>query len=78
MYPGRASAAPVIDLFMTLLSMGEATFKTLLKERKENFKALLAGLDVIAKKYDEKVLVTANNKISVAVTLTNLTETCLK
>lgn len=78
MYPGRASAAPVIDLFMTLLSMGEATFKRLLKERKENFKALLAGLDVIAKKYDEKVLVTANNKISVAVTLTNLTETCLK
>ena len=34
MYPGRASAAPIIDLFVTLLSMGETVLKQLLKERK--------------------------------------------
>lgn len=78
MYPGRASAAPITDIFITLLSMGETTFKRLLKERKENFKLLQAGLETVAKKYDEKVLVTLNNKISIAVTLTNLTDTCLK
>jgi O-phospho-L-seryl-tRNASec:L-selenocysteinyl-tRNA synthase len=78
MYPGRASAAPIIDLFVTLLNMGESTFKRLLKERKENFKLLVIGLESIAKKYDERVLATKNNKISIAVTLSNLTDTCLK
>ena len=34
MYPGRASAAPIVDLFVTLLSMGETVLKQLLKERK--------------------------------------------
>lgn len=48
MYPGRASAAPIIDLFITLLSMGESTFKKLLKERKENYKVLQTGLETIA------------------------------
>ena len=48
MYPGRASAAPIIDLFITLLGMGETTFKRLLKERKENFKLLQEGLGTIA------------------------------
>ena len=78
MYPGRASAAPIIDLFITLLSMGESTFKRLLKERKENFKLLQTGLESIAQKYNEKLLVTPNNKISIAMTLSNLTENCLK
>jgi O-phospho-L-seryl-tRNASec:L-selenocysteinyl-tRNA synthase len=78
MYPGRASAAPIIDLFITLLSMGESTFKRLLKERKENFKLLQTGLETIAQKYNEKLLVTPNNKISIAMTLSNLTENCLK
>ena len=48
MYPGRASAAPIMDLFITLLSMGELNFKKLLKERKENFKLLQQGLESIA------------------------------
>jgi len=30
MYPGRASGAPILDLFVTLLSMGETKFKQLL------------------------------------------------
>ena len=34
LYPGRASAAPLIDLCMTLLSMGAAGYKALLTQRK--------------------------------------------
>lgn len=30
-YPGRASGAPVVDLFITFLEMGEIKFKSLLK-----------------------------------------------
>ena len=39
-YPGRASSAPIQDLFITLLSMGENTFKDLLKQRKKCYKLL--------------------------------------
>lgn len=31
LYPGRASASPIIDLFITFLQMGEGTLKQLLK-----------------------------------------------
>lgn len=30
-YPGRASGAPIIDLFITYLQMGETNLKALLK-----------------------------------------------
>ena len=35
-YPGRASMSPILDLFMTLLSMGKNGWKSKLKERKNN------------------------------------------
>ena len=44
MYPGRASGAPVVDLFVTQLSMGESTFRQLLKQRKQNYILLHEGL----------------------------------
>ena len=44
MYPGRASGAPVVDLFVTLLSMGESTFRQLMKQRKQNYLLLWEGL----------------------------------
>ena len=37
MYPGRASIAPVLDLFITLLSMGKAGLKIIEMERVEIF-----------------------------------------
>ena len=40
MYPGRASGSPIVDLFVTQLSMGETTFKSLLKQRKANYTLL--------------------------------------
>lgn len=39
-YPGRASSGPILDLFVTLLEMGEANFKYLYKQRKDNFQYL--------------------------------------
>ena len=36
-YPGRASASPLMDLFLTLLQMGEVNLWRLLNERKQNF-----------------------------------------
>ena len=55
--------------------MGEFTLKKLLKERKENFKLLKSGLEGICEKYGEKVLVTPNNRISLAISLQNMNET---
>jgi O-phospho-L-seryl-tRNASec:L-selenocysteinyl-tRNA synthase len=40
LYPGRASGAPIIDLFITFLEMGEINLRLLLKERKLNFQYL--------------------------------------
>lgn len=34
---GRASVGPVLDLFITLLSMGSTGYMELLKQREENF-----------------------------------------
>lgn len=36
-YPGRASGSPIVDLFITLLSMGKSTIRQLRKERKVCF-----------------------------------------
>lgn len=40
LYPGRASMGPVLDLFITLLSLGVSGWTGLLQERKENAKWL--------------------------------------
>jgi O-phospho-L-seryl-tRNASec:L-selenocysteinyl-tRNA synthase len=72
LYPGRASASPIIDLFITFLQMGEGTLKSLLKQRRENYKYLKESLESLTAKYGEKCLNTPNNKISLAITLVNL------
>jgi len=68
-YPGRASAAPVLDLFITLLSMGSATFQGLLKQRKAAYKKLQQELGAVAAKHGERLLQTKHNPISLAMTL---------
>ena len=72
MYPGRANATPVLDLFITLLSMGERRYRELLEERAVLFKKMLAGLEPIATKYGEKIILSPRNTISVAVSLAGL------
>ena len=54
--------------------MGETTLKSLLTERKSNFKYLKEQLTSVATKHGEKVLNVNNNRISMACTLKSLNE----
>ena len=74
-YPGRASAAPIHDLFITFLSMGEAGWKGLLQQRKTVYKSLQEGLTQLATKHGERVLNTKGNPISFAMSLNGMCET---
>lgn len=72
-YPGRASLSPIMDLFITLLSMGKNKYKFLIKERKERFKTLKEKMNKIAEIYGERILETeSGNKISMAFTLNKI------
>eukprot|EP01041_Mallomonas_annulata_P000935 gene935-1814_t len=68
-YPGRASSSPIIDLFITLLSMGVEGLQRLWKERERLVPLLIDGLHTIAKKYHQRVLICPHNTISIALTL---------
>ncbi|KAG1680516.1 O-phosphoseryl-tRNA(Sec) selenium transferase [Nymphon striatum] len=69
-YPGRGSSTPSVDMFITLLSLGQNGYKKLLKERKSNMVYLKERLNQCADTYGERVLQT-KNPISIAVTLNN-------
>eukprot|EP00347_Sterkiella_histriomuscorum_P002421 403368218 len=77
-YPGRASGGPTFDLFITYLQMGAKTLKALIKERKENFEYLKQKLNEALPLYNERILDTKNNKISIAVTINNLNDKVFK
>lgn len=68
-YPGRASAAPIIDLFITLLSMGQIGYKKLLKDRKDVYAYFKLKLNALAEAFGERVVETPGNQISMAMTL---------
>lgn len=68
-YPGRGSAAPTMDLFITLLSLGTKGYFKLRQERKEIFEYLREKLAEVAHRYGERVLVTPNNRISIAMSV---------
>ncbi|XP_001624438.2 O-phosphoseryl-tRNA(Sec) selenium transferase [Nematostella vectensis] len=68
-YPGRASATPSIDLFITLLSLGSKGYERLLKQRKEVYSYLSEGLSHIATTHGESLLITKHNPISLAISL---------
>merc|ERR1719193_315827 len=70
-YPGRASASPLIDLVITLLSMGKDTYSRLLKERKENYAYLKSCLEKCAIRHGETLLDVPGNPISMAVSLSS-------
>jgi len=71
-YPGRASAAPIMDLFITLLSMGENGYKSLLLERIRVLHILTEGLQSFASSFGERIMLAPRNSISIGVTLTSL------
>lgn len=64
-YPGRASFSQTLDVLITLLSMGTDKYKELLNERKECYSYLKSELQKLAEKFNEKVLETPNNPISI-------------
>lgn len=71
-YAGRASSSPVLDLFITLLSMGLSGYKRLLSERNQALKDFSTRLHNVAKKYGERLLHCPSNTISFGITLDNL------
>ncbi|XP_050420552.1 O-phosphoseryl-tRNA(Sec) selenium transferase [Adelges cooleyi] len=71
-YPGRASCSPVMDIFITLLSLGTNGYKELISQRKEVHQHLRNELGKIAAKYGERLLDIQNNPISIAMTLKSL------
>jgi hypothetical protein len=62
---GRASSSPIIDLFITLLSLGSTKYIALVKERKELHQKLREGLAKVALRFGQRVLDTPGNAISV-------------
>ena len=75
MYPGRASATPSIDVFITLLSLGAKGLKKYLKDRKEMYTYLHQELAKCAKTHNEVVLKTPHNPISMAMSLKSVNPT---
>ena len=72
LYAGRASAAPMVDLFITLLSMGLNGYRQLLEERQTLRQTFPARLQEVAARHGERVLDCPDNTISFGVTLDGL------
>jgi O-phospho-L-seryl-tRNASec:L-selenocysteinyl-tRNA synthase len=71
-YPGRASMSPILDLLVTLLSMGEQGWRGLLAQRVEVNSYLVQRLSEVAAIHGEELLLSPRNCISTAVTLKKL------
>lgn len=71
-YPGRASATPARDLFITLLGLGKVGWKRLLREREELLPTFQAALAAVAAKHGERLLDCPHNHISFALSLDTL------
>jgi O-phospho-L-seryl-tRNASec:L-selenocysteinyl-tRNA synthase len=72
-YAGRASSSPIVDLFITLLSMGMNGYEGLLKTRQDMLQTFPTRLGEVAAKYGERVLSCPTNTISFGITLDNQT-----
>lgn len=68
-YPGRATSSPVIDLFITLLSMGQSGYSQLLEDRKKVYEYFKSQLKILASSFGEHIVETPGNQISIAMTL---------
>ena len=66
---GRASSSQLIDVFITLLSMGSNGYTELLRKRKENYQYLKTRMTGLAVKFGEHVIETPGNQISIGESL---------
>lgn len=64
MVSGRGSSTPSVDMFITLLSLGQFGYTKLLKQRKEIMEYLRSKLSEMAEKHGERLLNTKSNPIS--------------
>lgn len=71
-YAGRASSSPIVDLFITLLSMGLSGYQHLLQNRVQIVDTFVHRLGEVAKKHGERLLVCPDNTISFGITLDGL------
>jgi O-phospho-L-seryl-tRNASec:L-selenocysteinyl-tRNA synthase len=70
-YAGRASAAPVVNFLISMLSLGIQGYQKLLEEQRQNRALLEEKFQKVAEKHDEKIL-NVFNPVAVAMSLNNL------
>jgi len=71
-YAGRASSSPMVDLFITLLSMGMNGYKQVLHNRLEILHKFPKMLSDVAQRHGERLLECPANTISFGITLDTL------
>jgi len=71
-YAGRASSSPIVDLFVTLLSMGASGYRNLFRQREALVPQFKRRLEAVAAKYGERLLQCPSNTISFGITLDSL------
>lgn len=68
-YAGRASIAPIVDAFCTMLYLGAEGYAALVVEREANMLFLAHAVGTVARAHGERLIVSGANPISIAVTL---------
>lgn len=71
-YAGRASSSAIMDLCITLLSMGLSGYKRILDTRQQLVSQFTIKFHEVATKYGGRLLSCPNNTISFAITLDHL------
>ncbi len=72
-YAGRASATPVVNFLISMLSLGINGYQKLIEEQQKNRKTLERRLREVAEKINERIL-DIYNPVAVALSLSNLKE----
>ncbi|MHA1611136.1 MAG: O-phosphoseryl-tRNA(Sec) selenium transferase [Promethearchaeota archaeon] len=70
-YAGRASASPVVQLLVSLLSMGKSGYSKKMEEQKQNRLILGQQMKTLADSHNERLIV-CNNPVSCAMTLSQM------
>ena len=73
-YPGRANAAPLCDLLITLLSLGSSGYREMLQQREQLCEYFKGELEKVASLHDERLLNITRNRISFAMTLNRFSD----
>lgn len=72
LYAGRASSAPIVDIFITLMSMGESGLRELIDRRVSLLPKVIDRANGVAREFGERILLVPNNTISFGISLAGL------